>query len=88
MAFAFQPFAAVFYPVAVLPPAMQVVARLIPASYIFEGMRSVLSGHGVNWSDLALAAGLDVLYAAGAIWFMARMLAHVRASGGLSRFGE
>jgi ABC-2 type transport system permease protein len=88
MAFAFQPFAAVFYPVAVLPAGMQVVARLVPASYIFEGMRAVLAGQGVIWGDLARAAGLDVLYAAGAIWFMARMLAHVRASGGLSRFGE
>jgi ABC-2 type transport system permease protein len=88
MAFAFQPFSAVFYPVGVLPAGMQVVAHLVPASYIFEGMRAVLAGDGVAWGDLAKAAGLDVLYAAGAIWFMARMLAHVRASGGLSRFGE
>ncbi len=88
MAFAFQPFSAVFYPVDVLPAGMQVVAHLVPASYIFEGMRAVLAGHGVAWSNLAAAAGLDVLYAAGAIWFMARMLAYVRRSGGLSRFGE
>jgi ABC-2 type transport system permease protein len=88
MAFAFQPFSAVFYPVAVLPAGMQVVAHLVPASYVFEGMRTVLAGHGVVWANLIKAAGLDLLYAAGAIWFMARMLAHVRSSGGLSRFGE
>jgi ABC-2 type transport system permease protein len=88
MAFAFQPFSAVFDPVDVLPAGMQAVAHLVPASYIFEGMRAVLAGHGVVWANLTKAAGLDVLYAAGAIWFMARMLAHVRASGGLSRFGE
>jgi ABC-2 type transport system permease protein len=88
MAFAFQPFSAVFYPVHVLPVGMQVVAHLVPASYIFEGMRAVLAGHGVIWGHLAAAAGLDVLYAAGAIWFLARMLAYARASGGLSRFGE
>ncbi len=88
MAFAFQPFSAVFYPVDVLPAGMQVVAHLVPASYIFEGMRAVLAGQGVVWSNLGIAAGLDVLYAVGAIWFMGRMLAHVRASGGLSRFGE
>jgi len=51
-------------------------------------MRAVLAGHGVIWGNLAAAAGLDVLYAAGATWFIARMLAYVRASGGLSRFGE
>jgi ABC-2 type transport system permease protein len=88
MAFAFQPFSAVFYPSDVLPAGMQAVAHVVPASYIFEGMRAVLAGHGVVWANLTKAAGLDVLYAAAAIWFMARMLAHVRASGGLSRFGE
>jgi ABC-2 type transport system permease protein len=88
MAFAFQPFSAVFYPVAVLPAGMRAVAHLVPASYIFEGMRSVLAGHGVTWGSLWAAAGLDVLYGAGAVWFMSRMLVRVRASGGLSRFGE
>ncbi|HZD00140.1 MAG TPA: ABC transporter permease [Actinomycetes bacterium] len=88
MAFAFQPFSAVFYPVDVLPAGMQAVAHLVPASYIFEGMRAALAGEGVVWGNLGAAAGLDVLYAAGAVWFMARMLAHVRRNGGLSRFGE
>lgn len=88
IAFAFQPFSAVFYPVAVLPPLMRAVAHLVPASYVFEGMRSVLAGHGLPWTTLGAAAGLDLAYAAGALWFFARMLRRVRASGGLSRFGE
>jgi ABC-2 type transport system permease protein len=88
MAFAFQPFAAVFYPVAILPAAMRAVARVVPASYVFEGMRAVLAGHGVAWGQLGVAAALDALYAAGAVWFFARMLARVRAGGGLARFGE
>jgi ABC-2 type transport system permease protein len=88
MAFAFQPFAAVFYPVSVLPTAMQWVAKVVPASYVFEGMRVVLAGHGVPWRTLGAAALLDLAYVVGALVFFWRMLAKVRANGGLSRFGE
>jgi ABC-2 type transport system permease protein len=88
LAFAFQPFSAVFYPVSVLPPLMRAVAYAVPSSYVFEGMRGVLAGHGLHWSTLGAAAGLDLLYVVGSLWFFARMLRRVRASGGLSRFGE
>ena len=33
------PFAAVFYPLAVLPQWMQGVAHVLPPAYVFEGMR-------------------------------------------------
>ncbi len=88
LAFVFQPFAGVFYPVHVLPPVMQAIAKVVPASYVFEGMRIVLAGGGVPWSNIGIAALLNLLYAAGALWFFARMVAKVRANGGLSRFGE
>lgn len=88
MAFAFQPFAAVFYPVAVLPTAMQWVAKLVPASYVFEGMRAVLGGRALPWRTLGAAALLDLVYVIGSLVFFWRMLAKVRANGGLSRFGE
>jgi len=78
----------VFYPVAVLPPLMRAIAYLVPSSYVFEGMRAVIAGHGLRWSTLGAAALLDLAYAAAALWFFARMLRRVRASGGLSRFGE
>ncbi|WP_267594887.1 ABC transporter ATP-binding protein/permease [Carbonactinospora thermoautotrophica] len=87
LAFAFQPFAAVFYPVDVLPPVMRAVAQLVPASFVFEGMRDVLAGHGIDWSDLGLAAALDTVYL-GALALFARMLTTARSNGSLSRFGE
>jgi len=88
VAFAFQPFAAVFYPVAVLPPLMQTVATIVPASYVFEGMRDVMAGEGVNWAAIGVAAVLDAVYLAGALFMFARSLAKARAAGRLSRFGE
>ena len=88
LAFAFQPFAAVFYPVAILPGPMRAVAAFVPASHVFEGMRAVLAGRGVDGRDLAVAAVLDLLYLAGAVWFFGRMLVAARRSGGLARFAE
>jgi ABC-2 type transport system permease protein len=88
LAFLFQPFSAVFYPVSVLPAGMRLVARAVPASYVFEGMRSVLGGRGLPWGTLGMAALLDVAYVIGALAFFRRMLVKVRANGGLSRFGE
>jgi ABC-2 type transport system permease protein len=88
LSFAFQPFAAVFYPVAILPGPMQAVAAAVPASYVFEGMRAVIAGRGVGWDALGTAAVLDLVYAAAAVWFFRRMLLAARRTGGLARFGE
>ena len=77
-----------FYPVEVLPGPMQAVAAAVPASHVFEGMRTVIAGGGVDLGSLAAAAALDLAYAAGALWFFWRMLVAVRRSGGLSRFAE
>ena len=87
VAFAFQPFSAVFYPVAVLPPAAQAVAAAIPASHVFEGMRAVLDGQGIDWSSLGVAAALDAVFAAVAIASLLYALRYARRNGRLARFG-
>jgi ABC-2 type transport system permease protein len=88
LAFAFQPFSAVFYPVAVLPPAAAAVAAAIPASHVFEGMRAVLAGQGLDGAALAAAAGLDALFVAAGAGSLAYALRYARRHGKLSRFGE
>jgi ABC-2 type transport system permease protein len=67
------PLACVFYPLATLPRWMQALARLIPPSYVFEGMRGVLMGHRVPGLTLAIGAGLAVLY----LLLMGRTFTHV-----------
>ncbi|MDX1415095.1 MAG: ABC transporter permease [Candidatus Promineifilaceae bacterium] len=42
----------VFYPIAILPPALQFVARLLPITYALRLMRKALLG-GATWSQLA-----------------------------------
>lgn len=54
------PFAGVFYPLSTLPAWMQAVSRVLPPSYVFEGMRQVLAGHGAPLFSLAVAILLAV----------------------------
>ncbi|GAA4436527.1 ABC transporter permease [Phytohabitans houttuyneae] len=87
MVFVFQPFAAVFYPLSVLPGPAQAVAALVPASHVFEGMRTTLAGGGVEWGGLAVAALLDVVYVAAALASLLYALRYARLKGKLSKFG-
>jgi ABC-2 type transport system permease protein len=88
LVFVFQPLAAVFYPLSVLPGPVRSVAALVPASHVFEGMRAVLAGGGVPWSGLVVAALLDLAYVAGALALLLYALRYARLKGKLSRFGS
>src|SRR3989338_3377613 len=57
-----QPFSAVFYPVSVLPTALQYLAYLIPSTHVFEGMRAVISTGSMPWLPFTLSMILNVLY--------------------------
>jgi ABC-2 type transport system permease protein len=86
--FGLTPFAAVFYPVSVLPRAMQVAAFLVPASHVFEGMRAALLTGTVRWDQMALAFGLNLLWLAGAGLLFARQFRSARLRGALLSMGE
>jgi len=60
--FVISPFAGVFYPLTTLPEWMQAVAHIVPVSYVFENIRSVMAGNGVSGTDMAWGLGLGVLY--------------------------
>ena len=59
--FGLTPFSAVFYPVSVLPLALQPVALALPSAHVFEGMRAALVGV-VRWDQLAWAFGLNAVW--------------------------
>lgn len=85
--FLLQPVCAVFYPVDVLPSWIQHLARLLPCTYVFEGMRAALRGEEVVPARLALALVLNVAYLALAAAFFGWMLRRVREKGYLGRLG-
>ena len=53
--FALLPLTCVYYPVSVLPEWLQVVAWMLPPTYVFEGMRALLIDR-VFRADLMLEA--------------------------------
>jgi ABC-2 type transport system permease protein len=80
------PFVGVFYPLSILPPWMQSLARLLPPSYVFEGMRSILAGGAAPAGMLALGAALSAAYVVLACWFFARVYRHAVQTGLLARY--
>jgi ABC-2 type transport system permease protein len=80
------PFAGVFYPISVLPGWMQGISRIIPPSYVFEGMRAVVKGEPAPWGDLAIAAGLAIVYLVLACLFFAHVYRVAIRTGLIARY--
>ncbi len=68
--FMIQPISAVFYPISALPAWVQPVSLAFPPAHVFEGMRHILSEGTVDWTPIAVALGLNLIYlfAAGAVF--------------------
>ena len=82
------PFAAVYYPLKTLPLWMQFVGRIIPPSYVFQNIRSVVSGQQVSWGAFAISTGLAILYLLLASWFFSRMYRHGVRTGLITRYSS
>ncbi len=80
------PFAGVFYPLSTLPAWMQWIGRLLPPSYVFEGMRGVVSGGVVSASELAWSTALAVLYVVLAALLFARVHRQAVRTGLIARY--
>ncbi len=80
------PFAGVFYPLSVLPAWMQVVAHVLPPSYVFESMRSIVAGHPGSPSAMAAGASLVIAYIAGACWIFASVYYRAVRTGLIARY--
>jgi ABC-2 type transport system permease protein len=80
------PFAAVFYPLAILPRWMQAVALALPPSYVFEGMRSLLAGRPFPGTLLLQGAAVALLELLLAAYFYGRIYRHAVRTGLLARY--
>jgi ABC-2 type transport system permease protein len=80
------PFAGVFYPIATLPPWMQIIARLLPPSYVFEGMRAIVLGRPFQLSSLAVGAVLSVAAVFVACAAFTRVYRHAVRTGLIARY--
>jgi ABC-2 type transport system permease protein len=79
------PFSAIYFPLDRLPAVVQPISRLLPTTYIFESMRALLAGVGVEWSYIVYSLGLNAIFLCLAIWFFVRSFRYSVALG-LGRF--
>ena len=85
--FLIQPLSAIYYPLSVLPPWLQVVSKCIPSTYVFEGMRTVIQTGTMPKKFLILALLLNVVYLVLSGLFFWWMFRRSRATGRLGRLG-
>lgn len=86
--FAIAPLCGIYYPVATLPAWLQPLSWLLPASHVFEGMRSVLLQHTFRADDLLYALLLNAGYLALGVSVFLAAIDTARARGSLLQSGE
>ena len=83
--FLLQPLSATFFPVAVLPRPVQIIARGLPTTYVFEeARRALVLGHP-HWSGLGIAFVLDAMYLTLGCAVFSRLYRSARVSGQFAR---
>ncbi|MGB0670825.1 MAG: ABC transporter permease [Rhodospirillales bacterium] len=86
--FLFAPISGIWYPIAVLPDWLELVALALPGAHVFEGMRAVLLESRFDWDHLGAAVGLNAVYLAAAVGFFLYQLKRARNLGLLLQQGE
>jgi ABC-2 type transport system permease protein len=82
------PLCAVFYPVTVLPPALQVVSWCLPPTYVFEGLRAVLIDHAFRTDLMLWALALNAVFACVATFAFFKLVDSARKRGSIMGIGE
>ena len=85
--FGLAPLSAVFYPVSVLPAAIQPIALSLPSTHVFEGMRAAMLGD-IRWDHLAAALVLNIIWSLAAAALFAWQFRQARERGALLNLGE
>jgi ABC-2 type transport system permease protein len=80
------PFAGVFYPVSTLPLWMRTISYVLPPSYVFEGMRRIVSGGAFSSTTLLWSNGLAVAYVVLAALFFTRIYEQAVRTGLIARY--
>ena len=86
--FFIQPLCGVFYPITVLPEWLQPLSLVIPATYIFEGMRLAYFDGVFDMFLLLKAFLINIVYMIGGISFLLLSYSYARNHGLLLGNGE
>ncbi len=80
------PLVGVFYPLSTLPAWMRFFARLLPPSYVFESMRSIVLKQRGSPAALFWGAALDLIFLLLASWFFRYIYQHAVRTGLIARY--
>ncbi len=81
----FQPLSATFFPVQILPTAIQPFAYMLPSTYAFEAARYGLAHHTIDMRSILMSFGLNIVYLLLSWWFFKIMFKKSRKSGQFAR---
>lgn len=68
--FMIAPFSGIYYPISSLPSWAQAIAKVIPTSHIFEGMREVLQTGHLDPRKLYISLGINLVLILATLLFM------------------
>jgi ABC-2 type transport system permease protein len=86
--FGILPLACIYYPVTVLPHALQYVAWALPPTYVFEGMRALLIDHVFRADLMVQALAINVVLFIASFAIFLALLNSARRHGSLIQSGE
>jgi ABC-2 type transport system permease protein len=87
-AFVLVPFAAVYYPVSVLPQWAQYISATLPPTHVFEGLRFLIKTQSFNWALFWKAFGLNIFWLIVSLFTFLHQLKKARQRGGLFSMSE
>jgi ABC-2 type transport system permease protein len=88
LALLIQPFAAVFYPVSALPSFLRPISYALPCTYVFEGMREVISTGTASAGNFWPPIVLNIAMLAASWAFFKFMYRQAQEQGLLTKLGE
>ena len=86
--FVLLPVACVYYPLSTLPRWLQPVSLALPPTYVFEGLRALLTQHTLRGDLMVRALLINAVWIAAGYAFFQHLLRAARLNGGLLRLGE
>jgi ABC-2 type transport system permease protein len=84
--FVLMPLSGVFYPTDALPAALRPLALALPTTHAFSALRSLVDDNGIDWAQIAIAAGGAFVLLALSAWWLVAMLRVFRQRGYITRY--
>lgn len=80
------PFVGVTYPASTLPLWMQSISRLLAPSYVFDGLRALVTTGSFDHLSLVVSLALALATLGLAYWLFVRVYKHAVRSGAIARY--